>query len=99
MQSKKNGTSDDWLWIAESKRRMRRPTEGTQDSRGYDGCVGGVGNNERSVAQSSFPRYSQKRGRFLSFLTCPAFLRTHAIRLLSIIREWQNSLSITKELF
>ena len=42
MQPQKNGTSNDWLWITESKRRMRQPSQSVESSESYGGCLGGL---------------------------------------------------------
>ena len=42
MQPKKNGTSNDWLRIADLKGRMQRSPKSIKNCRSNDGCVGGA---------------------------------------------------------
>ena len=74
MQSKKNGTSDDCIRIAESKRRMQRPSQSSVISASYDGCLGGVRYIRRTtVAHYVLSALRNKRGWLLSFLASLAF--------------------------
>ncbi len=73
MQSKKNGTSNDWLRSAKSKGRMRRSTQSVKSSESYDGCVGGLRHTRRRTVTHYVLSALRPSGAGLVLSASPAF--------------------------
>ena len=73
MQSKKNGTSNDWLRSAKSKGRMRRSTQSAKSSESYDGSVGGLRHTRRRTVTQYVLSALRPSGAGLVLSASPAF--------------------------